>query len=179
MWLTRRGRDSATKLFIAAARAIAQFPTEAGGPSMSDQSIVVGLDGSENSARALRWAIDYAHHTGGEVLAVHVLQQPVPAGWPAGARDDLRAALHDQAAENFEEWTLPLRKDQIPHSALMVNGLAAEALLKVAKDEHAGMIVVGRRGLGGLARLLLGSVSHRVLQESPVPVVVIPPPQDR
>lgn len=63
------------------------------------------------------------------------------------------------------------------HRVLVVEGAPAEALLKVTEDERAGMIVVGRRGLGGFARLLMGSVSYRVVQESAIPVVVIPPAQ--
>lgn len=103
------------------------------------------------------------------------MYQPIPASWPEQARRDLLEAVHEQAKKNLEDWTLPLRTSDVKHRLLVVEGAPAEALLGVTEDEHAVMIVVGRRGLGGFARLLMGSVSYRVVQESAIPVVVIPP----
>ena len=138
-------------------------------------SIVVGLDGSDDCGRGLGWAIDLARNTGGEVLAVHAVNQPVPTSWSAEARADLLATVHSQAMESLESWAAPLRGAGVPHRILVVDGAPADALLQVAADVDAAMIVVGRRGLGGFTRLLLGSVSYRVIQQSPIPVVVIPP----
>jgi len=58
------------------------------------------------------------------------------------------------------------------------SGLRRWAILRIADDERARMIVVGRRGLGTFVRLLLGSVSHRLAQQSPIPVVVVPAPDE-
>ena len=63
-----------------------------------------------------------------------------------------------------------------PIDAIAVHGSAASALLKTAKG--ADLIVVGSRGRGGFAGLLLGSVSQQVVQHAPCPVVVVPPPRD-
>lgn len=145
---------------------------------MADRCILVGLDGSDNCGRGLQWAMEQARNSGGEVLAVHAVHQPVPLSWPAEAERDLLAAVHEQAMENLEKWAAPVRESGVPHRLLVIDGAPAEALLKIAADEDAAMIVVGRRGLGGFASLLLGSVSYRVIQQSPIPVVVIPPSKE-
>ena len=139
------------------------------------RSIVVGLDGSDNCGRGLQWAIDHVHDSGAEVLAVHVVDQPVPSGWPPEAARELLETVREQASESLEEWTVPLRSAGINHRCVVLEGSPAEALLEFAAQEDAGAIVIGRRGLGGFARLLLGSVSYSVIQESVVPVIVIPP----
>ena len=144
---------------------------------MSSPRIVVGLDGSDDCGTGLQWAIEQAHHSGSEIIAAHVFYQPVPNSWPDEARQELLTAVRQQARESLDTWTEPLRSSDVDHRTIVVHGVPAEGLLQVAEDEQAGMIVVGRSGLGGLARLLLGSVSYHLVQESPIPVVVIPPPQ--
>ena len=148
---------------------------------LAGQAIVVGLDGSDGSSLALRWAIDCARQTGGEILAVHSMEIALPLSFPGlsiEALSDARAAMRENAMKNLEEWSGPIRKAEVPHRTYVIEGPATEAMIQTAKDQNAGMIVVGRRGLGTFARLLLGSVTHRLIQQSPIPVVVVPPPGD-
>jgi nucleotide-binding universal stress UspA family protein len=135
--------------------------------------IVVGVDGSDGAKAALRWAVDEAARTGATVEVVGVWDYPVlftlptapvlptPEEMIAATTDQLRsaaAAVGDTASVAIEL-----------HAA---RGHAAEALLE--RCAGADLVVVGRRGLGGFASLLLGSVSQQVLQHATCPVVVVP-----
>ena len=145
------------------------------------QRILVGLDGSDGSERALAWAIQVATLLKAEVVAVYVLEplSPAAAGYglapialPDGWLDDLRRQFEN-------EWSAPLKHAGIPYRTVFEVGArgAAPTLIAVGGELHADLIVTGSRGLGGFGELLLGSVSHQLVQHAPVPVVVIPPEQ--
>lgn len=132
--------------------------------------IVVGVDGSSASVRALHEGARLAAELGGSVDAVAVWEMPGKAAsyqalgidsFEAGAREVLTQAL-------FQAFG-----DAVPASvtARLVQGQAAKVLPDIA--EGARMLVVGRRGHGGLMGLLLGSVSSAVVNHSPVPVLVV------
>lgn len=150
--------------------------------STSWQRIVIGLDGSDGSQRALQTAIALARPVGAEVVAVTAVD-PIPAAYamdtvspmPPPPEPDLEGALK----ELDQDWCEPLRAAGVPYRPIARLAKAATAILEVVEEEHADMIVVGRRGLGSVAELLLGSVSHELSHTSPVPVVVVPHPKDQ
>jgi nucleotide-binding universal stress UspA family protein len=139
--------------------------------------ILVGVDGSHHSERALEWAMKEAalRHVPLTVLTVH----QVPAGWlghgGAGHQED--TALLDQTKASAQE-----QVDKVlaglggPHpepvTVRAVDGVPAEALLGAAAD--AEVVVVGARGTGGFARLRMGSVSDQVAHHALCPVVIVP-----
>ena len=141
--------------------------------------ILVGLDGSSGSGRALDWAIQVAKLLEAEIVAVYVLEllSPTavayglaPIALPDGWLDDLRRQFEN-------EWSAPLKEAGIRYRTVFETGAQGPAptLIAVASELHADLIVTGSRGLGGFGELLLGSVSHQLVQHAPVPVVVIPP----
>jgi nucleotide-binding universal stress UspA family protein len=146
---------------------------------MVPKRILVGLDGSSGSARALDWAIDLAKSLKAEVVAVYVLEllSPTAIGYgmapvqlPDGWLDDLR--------RQFETaWAAPLKQAGIRYRTVFETGARGPAAtqIAVAGEVRADLIVTGSRGLGGFGELLLGSVSHQLVQHAPMPVVVIPP----
>jgi len=137
------------------------------------QRVVVGIDGSDGSQRALRWAVEEAGRRGAELEVVHVWHLPYAGGYPyfAGAIDlgvfenDARAIL-DRAVATVDATAVPAVEP------VLVQGGAAWALVEAAKG--ADLLVVGSRGRGGFAGLLLGSVSQHVAAHAPCPVVVVP-----
>ena len=144
---------------------------------MASGRIVVGVDGSEGSAGAIRWCADYGGRLGFEIVAVHALALPVYteavpfASWPTEDkefRDKMLATVRD-------EWCAPLRESGVKYDALLVDGSAPWMLTDVADREDADMIVVGSRGRGGFGELLLGSTSHQLAHHSKRPVVIVPP----
>jgi nucleotide-binding universal stress UspA family protein len=138
--------------------------------------IVVGVDGSPGSVAALRWAYAEAALRGAALEAVAVWQYPMMSTMPAfGAMPDV-ADLSKQTEEHLLEI---LRENDIESttdvavSVSVAEGTAASALTNAAAD--ADLLVVGSRGHGGFAGLLLGSVSHQCTMHAPCPVVVVHP----
>ena len=139
--------------------------------------IIVGIDGSTHSHRALEWAVNEAAVRRAP-LTVLTVNQAVAGYWGepvAYPGDPDRTTKAREAAQ--EETDSVLRKvdeGSRPPSVTVqaVTGLPAEELLSATAD--ADMIVVGSRGAGGFKRLLLGSVSTQVTHHAHCPVVVIP-----
>lgn len=138
--------------------------------------ILVGLDGSHYSERALEWAAKEAaiRHAPLRVLAVHT----VLVGWTGrGVPDPEDNELVVRTKASAQELTDKVlagigsaRPDGVTVDA--VNGIPADVLLRASED--ADMIVLGARGGGGFARLRLGSVSDQVAHHAHCPVVIIP-----
>lgn len=137
--------------------------------AQSQERIVVGVDGSSASIDALKWAIRQSSLTGATVEAVISWQFPMAYGgypggagvdWPANAQTVLDTAV-DEAVGS--------QADQI--SRQVVRGHPAQVLLDAAAG--ADLLVVGSRGHGGFAGMLLGSVSEHVAAHAPCPVLVI------
>lgn len=136
--------------------------------------IVVGVDGSDESRQALRWAVRVAEWAGARVDAVGAWQAPqVYASRTVGAilprdlgqEDDIRAAVQGSIAEVFGD-APPARV-----RTLVAEGGPARVLIECSTN--ALMVVLGSRGLGGFAGLLLGSVSAKVAQHAACPVLII------
>ena len=135
-------------------------------PDTAAQShrIVVGFDGSEGSQRALAWAADEARQRGAELLIVRAWT-PGEFGTDEEQGQIAQKRLDDEAQAFFNQGTTPDFTTQAEA------GHAAKVLLRYAED--ANMLVVGSRGRGGFAGLILGSVSHQVATHEGAPVVVI------
>jgi nucleotide-binding universal stress UspA family protein len=133
--------------------------------------VVVGVDGSAASKDALRWAADYAALFGGEVRAVTAWQWPVSMGMAMplpedyNPLDDARAALEKTLAEVLGD------SPSIPVTTQVIEGAPAVAL--VSESHGAALLVVGSRGHGGFAGLLLGSTSEHCARHASCPVVVV------
>lgn len=124
--------------------------------------IVVGLDGSEGAARALDWALAMAADLGAELVAVHA---------PGSSAS---STLVERADKALHGWCAPIRTAGVVHRARIEGGDPRDALIAVADEEGAGLIVVGTRGMGPVRALLLGSVSGFLIRFSTLSVAVIP-----
>ena len=144
-------------------------------------AIVVGVDGSEASLEALRWAADEARLRATSLRAVHAwsfisaqpLGDPGMLAMPAG---DLAGQLgaESDAARNALETALSDALGSDPDVELeqkLVEGDAGDAL--VAESATADLVVVGSHGRTGLKAALLGSVSRHVVSHAECPVVVV------
>ncbi len=137
--------------------------------------ILVGVDGSSNSQRALEWAIKEAalRHTSLTVLTVH---QAVAGFWGGTLDYPEDVGLTEQAREAAQAATDKALASVPDHPASVavraVHGFPAEELINAGSD--ADMIVLGSRGGGGWARMLIGSVATQVTQHAQSPVVILP-----
>jgi nucleotide-binding universal stress UspA family protein len=142
-----------------------------------DRRIVVGVDSSHGSKVALRWALAQARLTGTTVEAVTAWQHPTMYGYSYGAipfpsADDGIAAMAEKALAETVADVVGTRDKPVEVRATVAEGPAAHVLLTAAAG--AELLVVGSRGHGGFAGMLLGSVSQHCAHHAPCPVVVIP-----
>ncbi|MFD2082901.1 Nucleotide-binding universal stress protein, UspA family [Actinopolymorpha cephalotaxi] len=133
--------------------------------------IVVGVDGSEVSVDALRWALRQAQISGGVAEAVCVWDLPTAytVGPTVFTGEDFADAAERSLAAAVEQ-VAAVYPDVLLESQVQ-RGHAAEVLLDRAKN--ADLLVVGSRGHGGFVGTLLGSVSLQCVQHAPCPVVVV------
>ena len=142
------------------------------------QSIVVGTDGSETAGKAVREAIELAKAVGASVelvsayepvsnqrLREEARQVPEDLQWMVNPREDVDATLRD-AAELVEAAGLTVR-------TYAREGDPADAILDVAEERDADLIVVGNKGMTGAKRFLLGSVPNKVSHHAPCSVLII------
>jgi len=140
------------------------------GQGGSGRWIVVGVDGSSHSEKALEWGAHLAAAFGGDIVAVTAWDYPAAVGWSS-----IPAEWHpDQdMAKVLEETLEKVFGKQRPAGLRTVvrEGGAAKVLLD--ESQGATMLIVGSRGHGGFAGLLLGSVSANVAEHAPCPVLVV------
>ena len=146
-------------------------------PRMFD-SMVVGTDGSETAREAVRQATELAKHLGATIHLVSAYE-PVPEGrlrdersqvpddlqWMVNPREDVNVTL-EQAGEEIKEQGVDIET----HAR---EGDPADAILDVAEEQGADLIVVGNKGMTGAKRFLLGSVPNKVSHHAPCSVMII------
>lgn len=134
--------------------------------------VVVGVDGSANSRRALVQAGHHARTVGAGLVVVHAL----------GLTEEIDGehlptfGHHAEIESHVDGWCDALREVGITDfEQRLIDGPPVDALLRVADDCGASAIAIGRRGSGGRPELLLGSTAHQVIEHARCPVLVIPP----
>ena len=142
------------------------------------QTIVVGTDGSETAGEAVREAIELAKLCGASIELVSAYepvshqrlreesrQAPEDMQWMVNPREDVEATLRE-ASERVEE--AGVKVQTYPRE-----GDPADAILDVAEERNADLIVVGNKGMTGAKRFLLGSVPNKVSHHAPCSVMII------
>jgi nucleotide-binding universal stress UspA family protein len=142
------------------------------------RSIVVGTDGSDTATQAVRQAVDLAGAVGAKLKIVSAYE-PVPAQrlseerrqapedlqWAINPREDVDATLEQAAAIAREAG---LEVDVYPRQ-----GDPADAIIDVAEEQDADLVIVGNKGMTGAKRFLLGSVPNKVSHHAPCSVLII------
>jgi nucleotide-binding universal stress UspA family protein len=141
-------------------------------------SIVVGTDGSDTARQAVRQAVDLARQLGAQLQIVSAYE-PVPRSrlreeaqqapedlqWMVNEREDVDATLREAASE--------AERAGVTASVYSRQGDPADAILDVAEEQAADLIVVGNTGMTGAKRFLLGSVPNKVSHHAPCSVLII------
>jgi nucleotide-binding universal stress UspA family protein len=139
--------------------------------------IIIGVDGSGHSQRALEWAIREAaaRETPLTAITVHEQIRGYFGGMVEYPGDHILAEKARQVVQAEVDSVASDLGNSAPASVTVrvASGSVVEELINAAKD--ADMLVVGSRGAGGFSRLMMGSVSSLVTQHATCPVVVIPP----
>jgi nucleotide-binding universal stress UspA family protein len=140
---------------------------------MGEGFIVVGVDGSDQSIDALRWAAGQAKLTGASLRVVTTWHYPVSLGWAPAWPDDWNPAAEAKTA------LTKVIKEQlgsdpgIEVTEQIVEGHPAEVLVALTDKETPELLVVGSRGHGAFAGMVLGSVSEYCAEHAQCPVVVV------
>lgn len=141
-------------------------------------TIVVGVDGSEGSTRALRFALEEARARDAHLRVVsawHVPPMLYGSGWGMVAVPPDKSEFEDTARTALEKCldTVGAEANGVSVTRVVREGQAADVLCEEATG--ADLLVVGSRGLGGFSGLLLGSVSQQCAHHTRCPVVIVPP----
>lgn len=144
--------------------------------------VVVGVDGSDSSRRALRFALRHALLTGSSVEVVNSWEVPLPQDTESLAADG--GAMHEEVFDRQSEEivagvlaeVIDDQTEDLDISAVRMQEDPVEALTRASRE--ADLLVVGSRGRGGVRGLIMGSTSQGVLHHAKVPVAVLPPHSD-
>jgi nucleotide-binding universal stress UspA family protein len=145
--------------------------------------ILVATDGSEGADHAVDYAAQWAKHENADLVIANIM-----GGLPDRLLRSFTQAQHawlDELLQSLAAETLAKARDRALKSGvgaiLLESGIGevAPAIIDIAREKQVDAIVVGRRGAGRIAGLLLGSVSQKLVSLAPLPVIVIPQPAER
>lgn len=145
---------------------------------MTRTQIVLGIDDSPTSRAALRWAADYARLTGCSLRAIHALPvAAAPAEWPSTDLAGERIVPPEQVNESCRVRVTNTFEAVHPSLGWLLHFVEGDAgPVLVHESEHSQLLVIGTREHTGLARIVIGSVSHYCLSHAHCPVVAVPAP---
>jgi nucleotide-binding universal stress UspA family protein len=135
------------------------------------RTIVLGYDGSEGSEHALEQAVELAQLEGARIVVVFAYEIPAAYGGETG---DYRRAVREIGEQQTEKAVARLEEAGIDYAVELVADRPVAGLVAVAERVGASMIVVGTNGEHPLTGIVLGSVPHKLVHVSPVPVLVVP-----
>jgi len=137
--------------------------------------LLVAVDYSELSERAVAYAVEHAQGTARKVDLLHVAQDPLPARAAAHAPPEVLEQIREaEHAEDEAEMQRFMKLIPADHrgSGLIRRGPAAETICEVAGEGYE-LVVVSTHGRTGLSQFFIGSVAERVVRFSPIPVLVV------
>ncbi len=139
------------------------------------KTILVPLDLSDESKKALRYAAAFAREFGGKLLLAHVVEPPLyPAelGYTPIEYPRLEGALSESAARKLEQIRRGIA-GSTPAEAVVLIGPAFHSISRLAQERKADLIVVTTHGYTGLKHVLLGSTAEKIVRHAPCPVLVV------
>ena len=138
--------------------------------------LVIGYDGSSCAKAALAKAVELAQVTGDGLAIAFGYEPPsVRAGGPVGYQRDL---IEQMGRERIAEAMATIEGTGVTATSVEIEELPADALIDVAEERGATMIVIGTRGESPVVGAILGSTAYKLLHRSTVPVLVVPAPDE-
>ena len=144
------------------------------------KKILLAMDGSPHAEEALKYARELALRDDAQVIVVHAVPHlPAVLGVGVPEWQHMVSCNLEEGQKVTDQVAADLQDRGVDVIVEVLEGPPADAILRVADVRHCDLIVMGSRGRGGLASLLLGSVSHRVLAHAHVPVMVVRATEER
>jgi nucleotide-binding universal stress UspA family protein len=152
--------------------------------------LLVPLDGSRLSSRAIVYATEVARHFGAEITLLHVVHPttpvPVTTGMvPGDTEITIQAALEadkknvSSAKRYLRGKVRSIRNTGLSGSYEVIRGNPTQSILDFAKKYKIDLVIMTTHGKGGLKRVIMGSVADRIIRESGKPVLVVRPQKNR
>lgn len=146
------------------------------------KKIIVPIDGSGWSERAIPHAVDIAHNNNAELILLHVFKPPaseyVGELALAGQTDSLMAT-REEMKQKLQALRGQIRSEHVEVRVQFIEGTGVAGIIcGYINDENADLVVMSSHGRTGVTRWLFGSVAHKVMQDVNVPVMIIRPDQD-
>ena len=143
-------------------------------PELLLKHILVPVDFSECSRKALQYATSFAKQFSAGITLLHVVVAvPPPPQMMVFETETVRAKYHEEAARNLSDW----RNEVVPRAsvkALVREGISAhQEIVAMAYECNCDLIVIGNHGRSGLSRMLTGSTAERVVRHAPCPVLIV------
>jgi nucleotide-binding universal stress UspA family protein len=135
------------------------------------KTILVPLDGSKYSEKALQRACELVDEFDSRIILVYVVEKSIPINLLD--RKEYLTILRNFGKKTLEDATKTLSKKGISAKSLLKEGNIVAEIEKIAKNEKCDLIVVGNKGLGAVTRFLLGSVSNKLAQHSPCSLLIV------
>jgi universal stress protein A len=135
------------------------------------RKILVPVDFSDCSRKALHYATVLAKQFQAEVLLLHVLEVP-PVPVQAFETAFMEGNPEESAANELSKWQAEVQSP-VSVKTVVCSGSASREIVRTADENNMDLIVIGSHGRTGLARLILGSTAERVVRHAPCPVLVV------
>ena len=135
--------------------------------------ILVPLDGSENSGRACEYAIELCTKLGASIVFLNVLEIPIMAYKYHRVAENLLEVLEESGRSILSKSEAAARARKVACETVLAHGDPASQILATSRKKKCDLVIMGKRGMGRIERLLLGSVSDQVSKLSDMPVLVI------
>lgn len=137
------------------------------------QKLLLATDGSTHANKAAEHAIQLAKQLGASITLMHVSNSAPNRSELFKANFDVKSILEDHAHQAIVSTEKKLDQAGIKYHLKVALGEPAAEIVRVANEEKHDLIIVGSRGLNKLKQVLMGSVSHEVLQEAKCPVLIV------
>ncbi len=135
------------------------------------KKILVPIDGSTYSEKALKRACDFVEAFDSEIILMYVIEKSIPINLLD--RKEYLGMLRKFGTKILDKSKITLSKKGISVKIFLKEGNIVNEIEKVAKKEKCDLIIVGNKGLGSVTRLLLGSVSNKISQSSSCSVLIV------
>ena len=149
--------------------------------SVQIKNILVPIDGSDHSLKALDYALEFAHRFSSDLHIViayslteetyHLIQRALPRSMAESYQRDVKERNEQILGQAVEH-----AKSVHPHLMItqtLIQGRPAEKIVEIASTRQIDLIIMGSRGIGGIKGVLLGSVADRVADHAPCPVMIV------